>query len=66
MLVHTEQQRAQAHAAATPAPFAEGTPVEALFPGALLALDPACAQETGEMKELVAKIVPTYKRSAVL
>ena len=42
-----EQQRAQAHAAATPAPIAEGTPVEALFPGALLALDPAYAQETG-------------------
>ena len=42
-----EQQRAQAHAAATPAPIAEGTPGEALFPGALLALDPACAQETG-------------------
>lgn len=42
-----EQQRAQAHAAATPAPIAEGTSVEALFPGALLALDPAYAQETG-------------------
>ena len=46
-----------------------GKPIEMddeLFRRQLGLLEQACAQETGEMKELVAKIVPTYKRSAVL
>lgn len=31
----------------TPAPLEEGLPVQALFPGVLLALDPSMAQQTG-------------------
>lgn len=31
----------------TPAPLEEGAPVQALFPGVLLALDPSMAQQTG-------------------
>ena len=39
--------RTPARAEASPAPLAQELPAQALFPGALLALEPATAQETG-------------------